>query len=179
MLLATIGYGASCIAGQDEDGTLSLVTTLPLARRRVLLEKLGALAAQAAGIALLTMLCMAVGRSFQLSIDIAHLAGITAGAALFGLDCGLLALAVGSWTGSRGLALGGASALAAVSYLVNALASSVDWLRPARYASLFYWSVSNGQLERGLSLASAVVLLTVAGALLAAAVVAFDRADLH
>jgi ABC-2 type transport system permease protein len=179
MLLVAIGYGASSVAGQDEDGTLSLVTTLPLARRRVLLEKVAALAVQAAGLALLTMLCVVVGRSFQLSVDIAHLAGITAGAALLGLDFGLLALAVGSWTGSRGLALGVASALAGASYLVNALASSVHWLRPARYASLFYWSVANGQLERGLSLVSGVVLLAVAAVLLVAAVVAFERADLH
>jgi ABC-2 type transport system permease protein len=179
ILLVTIGYGASCIAGQDEDGTLSLVTTLPLARRRVLEEKVIALALQAAGIAFLTMLCVVVGRAFQLSIDLAHLAGASAGIALLGLDFGLLALAVGAGTGSRGLALGVASALAGASYLTNALASSVHWLSPARYFSLFYWSVGNGQLERGLSLASAVILLLVAGVFLAASLITFARSDLH
>ena len=33
LLLLTIGYGASCLAGQDEDGTLGLVATLPISRR--------------------------------------------------------------------------------------------------------------------------------------------------
>ena len=39
VLLLAIGYGASSIAGQDEDGTLGLVATLPLSRRRLVAEK--------------------------------------------------------------------------------------------------------------------------------------------
>ena len=35
VLLLTIGYGASCLAGQDEDGTLGLIAALPIARRRI------------------------------------------------------------------------------------------------------------------------------------------------
>ena len=35
VLLIAIGYGASCIAGQDEDLTLGFVATLPLTRRRI------------------------------------------------------------------------------------------------------------------------------------------------
>jgi ABC-2 type transport system permease protein len=29
VLLLTIGYGAACLAGQDEEGTLALIATLP------------------------------------------------------------------------------------------------------------------------------------------------------
>jgi beta-exotoxin I transport system permease protein len=179
MLLIAIGYGASSVAGQDEDGTLSLATTLPLSRRSVLLQKVLTLTFQVVGLALLTMLCVVAGRSFELPISLVHLAGISAGAALLGLDFGLLALALGAWTGSRGLALGIAAALAAASYLVSSLAPVVPWIRPARYASLFYWAIGNGQLERGLSAASAVVLLIVAMLLLGLAILAFDRLDLH
>ena len=131
------------------------------------------------GLTLLTALCVVAGRSFELPVGLAHLAGISIGAVLLGLDFGLLALAVGVWSGSRGLALGVAAALAAVSYLVNSLAPVISWTRPARYASLFYWSIGNGQLERGLSAASAGVLLFVAAALLVVAVLEFDRLDLH
>ena len=38
-LLLAIGYGASCLAGQDEDGTLALVATLPLTRRGIVAQK--------------------------------------------------------------------------------------------------------------------------------------------
>jgi len=179
MLLVAIGYGASAVAGQDEDGTLSLATTLPVSRRRVLLQKVASLAAQALGLAVLTMLCVAVGRYFDLPVSAWHLAGMTLGVALLGLDFGLLALALGSWTGSRGVALGVTGGLAAASYLVSSLAPVVVWIRPAKYASLFYWSVGNGQLEKGLSGASAGVLLLVAAGLLVLAAAEFERLDLH
>jgi ABC-2 type transport system permease protein len=39
VLLLTIGYGASSFAGQSEEGTLGLVATLPITRRRLVLEK--------------------------------------------------------------------------------------------------------------------------------------------
>ena len=39
VLLLTIGYGASCIAGQSEDGTLGLIATLPVSRRRIALAE--------------------------------------------------------------------------------------------------------------------------------------------
>ena len=68
VLLITIGYGASCIAGQDEDGTLSLVATLPTPRRRILLQKVAALGFQAALVAVATMACVVIGRDFDLSI---------------------------------------------------------------------------------------------------------------
>ena len=39
-LLMTIGYGAAAIAGQDEDGTLGGVASLPLTRGRLLVREL-------------------------------------------------------------------------------------------------------------------------------------------
>ncbi len=179
MLLVTIGYGASCVAGQDEEGTLALAVTLPLTRRRVLLQKVAALGIQAAVLALATMICVLVGRSFELSVSVADLAGISLGVALLGLDFGLLALAVGSWTGSRGLALAVSASLAAASYLASSLAAAVPWIRPAKYASLFYWSIANGQLEKGIGAAGAGLLLLVGGVLILLSVTAFRRIDLH
>ncbi len=69
VLLATIGYGASGIAGQDEDGTLGLVTTLPVTRRVIIVGKLAALLAQALPVPVATALCVLAGRGFDLIID--------------------------------------------------------------------------------------------------------------
>ncbi len=153
--------------------------TLPLTRRGVLLQKVAALGMQAAVLAVVTMMCVLVGRGFELSVSLADLAGISLGVALLGFDFGLLALAVGSWTGSRGVALAVGASLAAASYLASSLASAVPWIRPARYASLFYWSIANGQLERGMSAAGAGVLLLVGAVLLLLSLAAFRRLDLH
>ncbi len=179
MLLVTVGYGASCIAGQDEDGTLSLAAILPISRRSVVLQKVAALSVQAILLAVATMVCVVIGRSFDLAIPLMNLAGLSVGVALLGVDFGLCALAVGSITGRRGMALGVTAALAAVSYLVSSLAPVVDWIRPARYVSLFYWSVGDQQLANGLSIGSAIVLVSVGIVLAVAAVAGFRRLDLH
>ena len=107
------------------------------------------------------------------------LAGITIGLILVGIDFGLLALAVGCWTGSRGTALGITSAAAAASYLISSLAPAIGWLRPARYASLLYWSVGSHQVTTGLTAASIAVLAAAGIALLSLAAFGFSHLDLH
>ncbi len=179
MLLITIGYGASCIAGQDEDGTLSLAAALPVSRRGILLQKTLTLAIQAIALGLATMACVIAGRGFDLQVPVGDLAGITAGVVLLGIDFGMLAVALGSWTGRRGTALGVTATIAAASYLISSLAPVVAWIRPARFASLFYWSVGNSQLSTGLTGASAAVLAAVGVALLAASAIALRQQDLH
>ena len=72
---------------------------------------------------------------------------------LLSIDFGVLAMFVGAATGSRGSALGITSALAAASYLISSLAPAVHWLRPARYASPFYYAVGDGQLDHGIGVA--------------------------
>jgi inner membrane transporter RhtA len=52
-------------------------------------------------------------------------------------------------------------ALAAASYLISSLAPVVSWTWPARYASLFYWSVGNSQISHGVSPSSYTVLIIV------------------
>lgn len=179
MLLITVGYGASCIAGQDEDGTLSLAAILPVSRDSVVLQKIGTLSVQALLLAIATMVCVVIGRSFDLAIPLTNLGGLTLGVALLGVDFGLCALAIGSITGSRGTALGITAALAAVSYLVSSLAPVIAWIHPARYASLFYWSVGDQQLANGLSLVSAIVLVSIGIVLTIVAVAGFRRLDLR
>ncbi len=144
-----------------------------------MLQKIAALSVQALLLAVATMVCVIIGRSFDLPIPLTNVAGLSVGVAMLGVDFGLCALAVGSITGSRGTALGITAVLAAVSYLVSSLAPVIGWIRPARYASLFYWSVGNQQLVNGLSLASALVLASIGIALSLVAVAGFRRLDLR
>jgi beta-exotoxin I transport system permease protein len=179
VLLATIGYGASSLAGQDEEGTLATVVTLPIRRRRVTLEKVAAMGAQAAAIVVATTAVLALGHLFDITVSAAHLWGSSLGVLLLGVDLGLVALAVGAATGQRGTALGVASGVAAASYLISSLAPVVAWIRPARFASLFYWSVGDNQLSSGLSGGELGVLVATGLVLGGLAVAAFERLDLH
>ncbi|GAB2644951.1 ABC transporter permease subunit [Prescottella soli] len=177
VLLLTVGYGASCIAGQNEDGTLGLVASLPLTRTRIALQKVGAMCLVAVPVSAVTAISVFLGRGFGLRVDAAALVGVTIAVLLLGIDFGALAMLIGSLTGSRSVALGVASSVTAAAYLVNSLAPVVSWIRPARLASPFFYAVGDGQLVEGVSVTAFVVLSAVAVALSAATVVAFRRLD--
>lgn len=179
LLLLTIGYGASCLAGQDEDGTLGLVATLPISRRRLALDKAVAMTALTLPVSAVTLLCVLAGRWFDLTVGSRALIGVSVGALLLGVAFGAVAMLIGAATGSRGAALGITSALAAASYLISSLAPVVHWLHPLRYASPFFYAVGDGQVSHGLSPAWAAVLIGIAACALAGCLVAFDRLDIH
>ena len=106
MLLLTIGYGAAAIAGQDEDGTLCLLVTLPRPRASIVTEKAAAMAVQAVVAAAVVAVCVMCGRAFELTTTVADIATTSAAVALMAIDFGLLALAIGGWRGRRGTAIG-------------------------------------------------------------------------
>jgi len=178
-LLVTIGYGASCIAGQDEDRTLGLVAALPLTRRTIIIDKLTALFVQALVVPIVVALCVLGSRGLGLTIAPGPLLGITVGVVLLGLFFGTLALLIGAVTGSRGLALGIGIAAAALTFLISSLAPLIDWLEPARYISPFFYAIGDNQIQHGLPLTYAGVLGTATLILATTAVVAFNRLDLH
>jgi ABC-2 type transport system permease protein len=178
ILLLTIGYGAHALAGQEQDGHLELVLSLPFSRTRVVLEKVGALVVQALLFGLVTLLSVLVGHWFELTIGTWALVSTTLAAVLLGIAFGLLALGLGARTGARGTAIGIAAGVASASYLVSAMAPLVDWLKPLRYASLFYWSVSNDQLEDGVSIGAFALLVGVCVVLAAWSVHELRRHDL-
>ena len=179
VLLATIGYGADAVAGQDEANRLGMVVALPLERRRVVLEKIAVLVAVTLPVSLATMACVFLGRAFELRLGTAEIVGVTVGVVLLGVDLGLLALLVGTLSGSRGRALGVAGGVAAASYVVSSLAPVIGWIHPLRFASLFFYAVGDRQLVDGLSATSLVVLVGVGVVLAGASVAAFERADVH
>ncbi len=123
--------------------------------------------------------CAAVGHWFDLTTSPARIVASSAAVLALGIDFGLLAMAVGALTGRRGVALGVGVGLAAASYLTSSLAPVVSWISPARYASLFYWSVGDNQLANGVTAADWAVLLGAGTFILFLAVAAFERLDLH
>jgi ABC-2 type transport system permease protein len=179
VLIVTMGYGASCLAGQNEEGTLSLVVTLPRTRPAIVTEKSGALCLVALPIVVATLAVSLIGRAFELTINPWHLVGISVAVLLLGIDLGALTLLIGALTGGRGEALGIGSAVAAAMYLISSLAPVTDWVHPLRFVSLFYWAVGNGQLENGVDAAGIAILVGVAVALVVATATAFDRLDVR
>ena len=133
------GVGARAIAGEEEQGTLDLLLVNPISRRRLVLEKLGALVVEVAFLGVVLRVALAIGtRLADMQIGLANLAAATLDAALLALLFGVLSLLVGGAGGRRGLALAVSAAAAVAAYLVNAHATIVGALKPVQKLSPFY-----------------------------------------
>jgi ABC-2 type transport system permease protein len=179
MVAFAAGMASGFTAGEESRGTIDVLLSYPVSRRRVVLEKaaavlLGCIAAAAAVWAL--ALAGAAASSSPLPAD--RLAEALVMLVLLGLAFGSIALAVSAFTGNRAGAIGVAIALMVVMYLIDALAAVVDGLNAIRPLSLFRYYMGNDPLRNGLSPADAAVLAGVTAVFLVVALVAFDRRDL-
>ncbi|MGZ5353153.1 MAG: ABC transporter permease subunit [Actinomycetota bacterium] len=179
LLVYAIGAGARAIAGEEEAGSLDLLLSTPVPRRRVLLDKFGAMVVALVGlVALLWLSLAAFGPLFDLRPDAGGVAAMTLNLFLLALAFGSLALAVGAGTGSRTLAIGVPGGVAVMTYVLNALAPSVDWLEPIRLVLPFYHYSAGDPILNGLDPVHALVLAGASAVLLLYALLAFERRDL-
>lgn len=109
--------------------------------------------ATAAAIARYRARCCQVAASF--TVGPGDAAATAVALTLMGLDFGLITMAAGR----RGTALGIGAGLAAASYLLSSLATTISGIRPGRYLSLFCWSVGSDQISKGVSIADFTVLI--------------------
>jgi ABC-2 type transport system permease protein len=179
LLVAAIGTGARATAGEEEGGTLDLLLANPVSRRRVVVDKLAALVAEIVLLAAALWVSLVVGVEIVgMNVSAAHLGAATASAALLAVAFGAISLMLGAATGRRGVASGLTAAGAVAAYLVNSLATLVDFIGPVRGASPFYHYAASDPLRHGLALDHAAFLVALALAAGVLSTVAFGRRDL-
>ena len=88
------------------------------------------------------------------------------------------ALMLGSAYGKRGLSTGISGALALGTYFMYALVPLVEGLEQVEKVFPFYYYIGADPLTNGLNLVHAAVLIVITAALLAVAIVTFERRDL-
>ena len=178
-LVFAIGSGAGAIAGEEEQGTLDLLLANPLSRRRVVLEKFGALSIGIILLAIIYWVGLAVGIAVvDVEINLLNVAAACLSVALLGMTFGTLSLAIGCATGKRNLAMAGAGGLAVVTYFLNALSPVIDFLEPFRGLSPFYYYIGGDPLNNGLNAGHAGVLIGLITVFLVVALLIFERRDL-
>jgi ABC-2 type transport system permease protein len=174
-----LSMGSASIAGEERKGTLGLLLGNPKSRTTVLLSK-------AASLVLLTGLGAFVlwgaGRLAPVMLDI-DVTGMKVGAFLFHMFVtavffGFLAMAIGAWTGSSGLASGTTAGVMVVSFFAAGLLPLVGGLESA--AKAFPWYYFNGSLPviNGVEWGHIGVLLTGCVLFAVAAVIGVNRRDL-
>ena len=179
LIIFAVGFGARAVAGEEEEGTLDLLLSGPVSRRRWLSQQFAALAITTFAIGLVNFVAILLaGAAFGMGLDAGHLAAASLGVVLIALVFGSLALAVGSATGKRGLAIGVASAAALAAYLVFSLAEAVPWLGTVQKASPWYYYAASAPMLGGMEWAHAGVLTALALALPALGALVLERRDL-
>jgi ABC-2 type transport system permease protein len=179
LIVFAVGFGARAVAGEEEEGTLELLMSGPISRRRVLAEQCAAmvLGTFLVGLAIFAAILIA-GAVFGMGLVPGRLAAATFSAVLIALVFGGLALAVGAATGKRALAIGVPGALVLAAYLVYALAGLVSWLGTVQKALPWYYYAASTPLLHGINWAHAGVLVAIAVVLPVIGGVVLERRDL-
>ena len=174
-----IAMGASSIAGEERDGTLGLLLGNPRSRTSVLGGKL-------ANMTLLVTLGTVV--VVAASYLVAGVLGVQLGemhVAAFGVHLwintifyGMLACAIGAWTGNRSLAIGLPTGLMVLGFLLAGLLPLIEGWATVPKAIPWYYFDGSDPLNYGFSLGHFAVLLAASAVLAAAAVIGLNRRDL-
>jgi ABC-2 type transport system permease protein len=179
LLVYAIGAGARAIAGEEEGGTLDLLLSAPIRRRRVLLDKFWAVVAASVLFATLAWVAIVlIGRAYGLTVSLVNLSAAVVNLFLLGVAFGSIALAVGSATGNKGMAIGVTSGLAVATFIVKTLAPSVPAMKPLRFLSPFYFYSNHRPLANGFDALDIGVLGVISVVSLVAALFSFERRDL-
>lgn len=179
LIVYGIGAGARAVAGEEEAGSLDLLLSVPIRRRRVLVDKFAAMLGATFFLTIVMWISVvAFGPLFDLRVGLGGFTAMSLNTFLLGMVFGSLALAVGTSTGRRSVAIGVPSGLAVATFIVNTLGPSVDWLDPFRLLSPFYYYSDGNPILNGLDPVHALVLAGVSAAAFAYALWAFERRDL-
>lgn len=182
LVVYAIGLGARAIGGAEEDGTLQLVTTAPVTRRRIAVERLAASA-----LLVLTMVVAGLVTTLALGAAVGIFDDISIGRLLvdfvavteLGLLMLALAFAAGALTGRRGPALSFASGIAVGTYVLHALAASAEVIRPLRVLSPWWWFLDRNLLVHDPTFLSIGLPILLAIGVAVFGVLAYERRDLR
>ena len=179
MVAFAAGMASGFTAGEESRGTIDVLLSYPVSRRRLVLQKTLAVVLGCAVAAAVVWVFAVLGAAASgSSLPWDKLAAALVMLVLLGLAFGGIALAISAATGNRGVAIGVAVALMVVMYLVDALSAIVDSLGVVRPLSLFRYYMGDDPLRNGINFGDAAILTAVAVALLVVSVFAFERRDL-
>lgn len=179
LAVLAIMAGSASIAGEERNGTLGLLLGNPRSRAHVLLSKTTALVLL---IALATVVLWAAGRIIPVMLDV-EVAGMHIEALLFHLFVnsifyGLMATAIGAWTGNSGTASGATAAVMIVSMLAAGLLPFISGIESAAQAFPWHYFNSSEPVINGIDWGHMGVLLTGSAIFVIAAVIGVNRRDL-
>ncbi|WGW13022.1 ABC transporter permease subunit [Saxibacter everestensis] len=170
--IASIGWGAAALGGDEESGQLELTLAHGVTRVQVAVERFAAMAVKVLLLsALVFVLVLLLNEPAELDIDGVHLLG---SCLLFGglaLLSGTVALLAGALTGRRVWGIGGGAFIAVLGYVFNAIGNQgadFEWLHAL---SPYSWAYADDPMTNGADWGAVIGLYAVS--LVLGAVTAF------
>ena len=180
VIVVTAAIGAKALAGEEEKRTMGLLLANPIRRSTIVLEKTLAMVYAAIVVGFLTFAGVALGSLLGgLGMSMVNLAATSALMTLLGLVFGALALALGAATGRVKTAIYGTVGAGLAFYLLNSMLPLSDGLAGYAKWTPFYYFLGSDPLMNGMDWIHAGVLVAITVALVALAVVLFDRRDIR
>ena len=179
LVVYAVVAGAGAVAGEERDGTMSMLSAQPVTRTQVLVAKAGWLGLSLLAVAALFWAGMALGcLTFGSQLTQAGLAAGTIHLLFLALAFAAIALAIGAATGRPETASQAAGGIAVAAYLANAMLPLAGL---GRWAELSPWHYALGSdpLRNGIDLAHLALLTALGTVALVLAAVTFSRRDLR
>lgn len=182
LILIAIGCSAGARAGsqEEEDGTADLLLALPISRRAVLANKVGANLVVLCMFGSLIFLLLALGSPIvDLHISSTHLLAGVFNTTLLGVAFTSLTTFAGAATGRKGLALGVGVGSALTFYILFSLAGLVHSFEHLLPINPFQWTIGHAPLFNGMDWAGSAKLASFSVICLVASMWSFDRRDIR
>lgn len=166
------------LAGPEESGTLELVVTLPVDRRRLVLDKFVGLALSMLLVSVVTLLVTAgMAAVMETGVPFGRILAGHTGVFLLGLFFGTVALAVGAATGRRLVASAVVGVWVVAGYAVVTVGRSMEAIAWLKWVSPFHYYTEGRPIYEGLPVGDYLVLAGATAVLALTALLAFDRRD--
>lgn len=180
LMIAAIGLG-SAVAGDEEHGLLESMYALPISRRRLVAERLGASVVLVTFLGTVAFLATFITcHIVDLGVGVAALAWSTVTALALTVAVGSISLCVGGWTGRRSPAVATGTIVAIAGYIITSLAQAgIEFFRAVRFLSVFSLYNVVDVLRTGSPRWSLLGLVAVATGFCGLALVGVSRRDLH
>ena len=180
LLVFAIGRGTSALAGEEEAHTLDLLLAQPVSRASLYLQKLAGLVAGVLVVALASLApTLVLAGPTGLDISVTSLVSVTMQLAGLLILFGVLALAVSAAVGRKGAGITVAAGFAFVTFLIDGLGQSVEWLGHLRPLTPWRWYDATAALQGDPVGRSLIILLAAAAVVAVVGLLMFRRRNLR
>ena len=181
LVLIAVGasWGASATAQEEDKGTADILFTLPISRVRILLAKMAAAVSAVVFLSFLTMAnILVLTPAVDMSISAQALLAGTLSSIGIGLFFTSIAFFVGSFSSHKGVALGAATGISLIFFVMYSVAGMVNSLDAIEPFNPMEWGLGGNPLFNGIDVAGLIKLFGVSLLFFIGAHLKFDRKDI-